>query len=151
MKKYLIILLLTGCSLNHELVDIYYSNQFKDIAHSNTPKPSYGFLDKNPRMFLKRFLTYHIKPKEDITDRIQSPDETLLLGTGDCEDYSILYIDLMYLWFNVKCNLILVYVDRSSVNHVVIELPDGTLVEPQNNKTVHYNVEHRIKYDNLFK
>lgn len=148
MKRYLILLLLTGCSLIHE--PSIGLEQFSNIPHSDTLKPSYGFADSNPRLLMMVFISFNVVFKKDVSGIVQNPSETLFLGTGDCEDFAILYIDLMALWFGIECNLILVSTDNDTINHAVVELPDGTLINAENSQVVYYKVEHRIEYDNLF-
>ena len=75
--------------------------------------------------------------------------ETLERGYGDCEDYCILFMNIYYVVFEEKCDLIAVnainraLVNGGFVNHAEILFEDGTVLDPTNikwyeNRTVGY-------------
>ena len=76
-------------------------------------------------------MEQHITYKRESTDYWQSPEETCILGTGDCEDFSILFMNIAFLKFGYVCNLVLINTEDSTcravvsgdwdINHAIVE------------------------------
>lgn len=73
-----------------------------------------------------KHISYKLGGKRE---SMQSPEETCNLGTGNCADMSILMIDILYIRFGIKSNLVAVNSNdcRSVVNggldidHAIVE------------------------------
>ena len=75
---------------------------------------------------------------------VQTPNETISLGTGDCLDYSLLAIYLVYYYTGEKMNLVNIDIpDEISIyTHAIISSEDGTqFFEPQRNGNEIFYIE----------
>lgn len=91
---------------------------------------------------------------EDDKDYAQNPEETYLIGAGDCEDFAILFMNIAYFEFGIKCDLVLVNSDKTienggSLNHALIRY-EGTLYEPQTGEICSYEVAYSYTFDIIF-
>lgn len=90
---------------------------------------SWGYLDPpmvptNP-VELCEWVAEEIEYKTDAPQYVQSPRETLDRGTGDCEDFAILY---MWLLGREDAELVIVLVSDTA-GHAVVEL-EGEWYDP---------------------
>lgn len=90
-----------------------------------------------------------------VTNEIQGPEYTLYRGWGDCDCYAMLYMDIAFVRFGVKCDLALVDTGRAVVaggviNHAVIRLPSGRLVNAQNGTTYTGQIAYVYTFDEVF-
>jgi len=126
MKIFLVVLLITSCSLyepyeyDFDKSDLYYDdysgiNSYCDIG------------------------TWMNDRVEYIADRYgddwASPVETIERGYGDCEDFARLFLNILFIRFGIKGNMVLVettrtYVNGGDVNHAYVEI-DGKMYESQ--------------------
>lgn len=166
MKKILILFILAimfgSCKhgLMSTIVDSYVYGelgriQYYDFAEYNLPEFS-GTKD------LADWIESQIDYRSDVVEEFYSPEETLLRGGGDCEDYAILFLNLMHYTMGIKGNLVFVdsddrfrtIVEGGFVNHAVIEI-GGTLISPQTGYGYDYfdnvPVRYRYTFDEVFK
>lgn len=83
------------------------------------------------------------------------PEETLRNGYGDCKAFTILYMNIAYFAFYKKYSAGCVgtgrkVVEGGTVNHCIVVRPDGTLLEPQTGKTVHYDLGYIYSFNEVF-
>lgn len=88
------------------------------------------------------------------TDTPQSPETTLLRGKGDCDCYALLYMNIAYVRFGIKCDLafcnIRKVVDGGKVNHAIIRLPSGEYISAQNGEPYTGSVGYLFTFDEVF-
>ena len=159
MKKIILVLLVlvsVGCSLGDEILD----DVFK--SHINKSEIYYHVDFDNMRSYMDIvfYLNEHITYKEDAfygwDDYWQSPQETFERGYGDCEDFAIAFINIYYVIFGEKCNLVVVWDSREVVaggiiNHAIIELNLGGLIDPRSGKAYpKSSVNYRYAFDLFF-
>jgi hypothetical protein len=77
-------------------------------------------------------------------------------GHGDCDDMSLLFMNIAYIALDMKCDIILVdssrlIVNGGEVDHTIVRLPDGRFVDVANNKvrSVAY-IGYEYKFDEVF-
>jgi hypothetical protein len=102
-----------------------------------------------------RWIYDTIEYKLDTSDHWQTPEETLTLGTGDCEDMALLYINILYLRFGEKADMATVDSERTVVkggyyNHMVVSLQDGRLINAQGGSEFHGEVKFLYTFDEIF-
>lgn len=153
----LFIFLISSCQLYNEIADEYYQ--------SNLDLPLYYGdelqLDLNSHhdiyfqigQYCKSIISYATEDEENW----QSPKQTIKRGKGDCEDFAILYLNILYYNTGEKANIILVHsptrkvISGGRVNHCIVELEDGTQIEPQSGREVDYVVKYRYTFNEVFK
>lgn len=102
------------------------------------------------------WISNNISYKDDPTGYTQSPQETLDLGTGDCEDAALLFCALTFKYLGIKCNIVLVdtqerqVVAGGPIDHVMVQLPDGNLLSPQNCTIAVYTIRYIYYFDDIF-
>ena len=155
LSKILLTLIMCGlfssCSLIFD--SILYSRLNQDVLNSN-----YIFTDvyKTPIINVTMSCKLNMTYASESVDIWQSLETILESKVGDCEDFSKLFINIMYLEYGLKCNMVIVNSSRSVVeggfvNHAIVELPDGTLVDPQLGNIVNYSIGYRFTFNELFK
>lgn len=89
----------------------------------------------------------------------QQPETTLTTREGNCTSISIAFVNTLYLTTDIKANCIGVgeYFNRDVVNggtpdHCIVELEDGTQIEPQTGEIIEdrYIVRYRYTFDDIF-
>ena len=133
MKKIVIVLLVLvvgnscnvvwdkGYSLSINKTNIFESDSFDDILSIDD---IYIYLDQN--------IAYK---KDNIIDNWATAESTYNNGFGDCEDKAILFLNILYLKFRIKGNLILLNTNNRAIvtggviNHAVVEF-DGIIIDP---------------------
>ena len=88
-------------------------------------------------------------------DGSRSLKEIVNSGWGDCDDIALLFMNIAYLRFDIKCDLVLVYnrevVDGGDINHAVVRLPDGMLLGVGSNAIVEYeSIGYIYYFDDIF-
>ena len=146
----IIVLLSMSCQIAWEISDeIYYSQiEVSDIEKFELPQ----FVNSNfsIAMYIRDLIEFRI-----IENEIPSVQTVLEQGYGDCTGFCVIFINIYYQIHGEKCNMVFVEQNRGVVNggevdHAVVELPDGTLIEPQTGKAVNYNIGYRYKFNELF-
>lgn len=152
--KYLILVLalfLTSCAFDIA-TDAYFSEIYKD-----TPLYYGNFNEVKTREDISSFIRKRVSYRSDFIDSKSSPQQTLDNGYGDCEDFAILYLNILYVVFREKGELALVdsadqrtIEEGGKITHVIVRLPSGVLIEPQTGKIVDYPVGYSYKFDDIF-
>jgi len=144
----IIIVLFSSCVMSP---DEHYSNMFSDIPLETTLVYSfYHWYD------IADWIADNINYKKDITDYAQTPQETLDLGTGDCEDAALLFCALAFNSLGLKCNIVLVNTEERQVvkggliDHAMVQLPDNTLLSPQSHSIRSYTIRYIYFFDDIF-
>jgi len=145
-------LILTGCTF--ESPD--ESNDSKgERMYSNIPLYYADFGSIYSLDDISDYIGEHVKYKKDIgKDHAQSPQETLTLGTGDCEDLALLFINIAYVTLDIKCDLIRVntrkIVEGGRTTHATVLTPDGIIIEPLSGRVVNYTIRYIYFFDDIF-
>lgn len=95
-----------------------------------------------------------ITPLEDNIGYAQPASETLRLKTGDCEDFSILMIYLLFERYGVKADAysFRITINGEEIGHCIVHY-DGVLYDPVFNKVVTMDgwmLKHIVTYDQLW-
>lgn len=137
MKKYLIILvvLFSSCNMYNKVADNYYSGKVEKSRVKIFYHESFNELKEIYEIF--GFVHYAVKyEKDSIWDKWKTAIESFYDGYGDCEDRARLFLNILYVRFNIKGDLILL--DTSStraigkggyINHAVVRFNDY-IVDP---------------------
>ena len=160
MKQFLVILVvffLTSCEQVNAFMD-RATDQYLKKNYASTLY--YGDFSKvateyDVGYYLFRTITYK---GEKNANFVQSPSVTVSLGTGDCEDFALLYMNILYVNFGIKSDL--VFVEHSKMrtvegggefDHCMVRLANGDIIEPQNGLVYIVDVEYSYKFDEIFK
>ena len=97
MKKIILLVVLislSGCQLVNEIADVVYEERF-----SNQELTDFHLEDENFKTIedIGRFLRDNIIWESGTSTPVQSPKETWEKKTGNCEDFSVLFIDIAFL------------------------------------------------------
>ena len=74
---------------------------------------------------------------------------------GDCEDVSLLYLNILYVSTGKKGSLVLVevpgrgVVHGGDINHAIVEV-DGVLIDPQTGMVGNYKIAYRYSFYDIF-
>ncbi len=86
---------------------------------------------------ISNWINDRVYYKVDKIEWWSSPLETVTRGYGDCDDFSILFINIAYIVFDVKSELIAVDIDNmrtvvsgGNATHALVKI-DGLYFEPQ--------------------
>lgn len=91
------------------------------------------------------------KVKYEVSD-VQSPRETLDRGKGDCDCYALLYMNIAYILFDIKCDLGLVDKNNDgNIDHAVVILPSGKLINAQYGTEYNGSTDYEYDFDTVFK
>ena len=142
-------LLLSSCAFNpdesidRQLHDKYtgfslYYGDFSEVYHIDC---------------IPDYMHYCVKYSE--TRKAQSPQETLERGAGDCDCYAMLYMNIAFVRFGVKCDLAFCDTSREiieggKVNHAVIRLPDGECLNAQSGEPYTGPIGYVLDFDEVF-
>ena len=91
-------------------------------------------------------IIYRHEPESE--DKWQTPEETLKLGTGDCEDIALLKADILG-WFNLsgmEIDLLLVHVRQTRDDHAILLVRDNLVLDCRSDG-VHYLTELKPYYE----
>lgn len=107
---------------------------------------------KDVSVYIRRSIRY------SLGNGYQDPKVTFETSRGNCTSFTFAYMNTLYYSLGIKSNAIVVkYSNSRSIvggggdgNHVIVELPDGTQIEPQNGMVKHYEVLYRYTFDEVF-
>lgn len=149
-KYVLVLFVLVGCSPICEIADLMYSDMIRtELYYSEDFSNLICYEDICD--YLDNTVEYEVVPD----DETLTIEEFLTSGKGDCLYYSLAFLDIAYIQLNEKCSVVFVNASRSVVNgglvnHAVVQLPDGRLLEPQNGSIVNYEVDYIYSFDEIF-
>lgn len=109
MKKIIIILLalfISGCNIIDVCRDSYYDSKFLD--HLENIELFYIDADINSLEDVGTFMRQHVVYQADGEDIWATPKETFKRGYGDCEDLTLLFINMTYIHLGLKFDLVAV-------------------------------------------
>jgi hypothetical protein len=123
----LLLLLLCNCNL---INDTYYGDRAAGHTLYYYQLPPASAIDE---IKISTWIYYHISYEADPDDIWKDPQQTIADGCGDCEDFCILFMNLMYIYHNIKCDLVLVDYDNCTssskqildggyIDHAIIRL-----------------------------
>ena len=154
MKKMLmmvVVVLMMGCNLKtiDDRCDEYYSDLIKksDLY--------YGDFSSIHNVYdISIYILSNIEYIPDDKEEWATTENTLLRGYGDCDDMAIVFINILYVKFNIKADIICVSVrsieNGGLVNHAMARLPDGTTVDPRTGAQLQYPVGYSYSFDEFF-
>jgi hypothetical protein len=95
----------------------------------------------------------NITYKHSSYDDWQSPSTTMSLRSGDCEDMAILFVNIVYVKFGIKANIVAydstrTVVEGGSISHIIAEY-DGVFYDPMINRVVNSGIS--VGYIYIFK
>jgi hypothetical protein len=146
------VVLFSGCQLYNEATDYYYLNHY--IEKTELFKPD-DFLLRDINHF--NDITNYINEKIQFSnkyDKWRSVEEILESGKGNCKDFCLVYINLYFIKFEQKLNILFVNDSRKienggSVNHSIIQLDDKQFC-PQKGQFESYNIGYSYSFNDLF-
>lgn len=153
MKNVILVLLvvvsLSGCK---QMVD-YGTDCAAADRYSNIPLyyNSFWGIDNEAYIpiWMDAFITYRA------SSDLQTPAECVESGYGDCEEFAIMYLNIMYVMFGKKGELCLVESGRTvesggmSANHAVVRY-GSTIIEPMTGRIAYYEVCYSYAFDDIF-
>lgn len=147
MKKiilgFLIVFGLIGCGRDI-MIDIAYYEELDPIKF-------YDFAEydlSNIKTFtdIGYFLQAHITYKDDNPNKFSGAENTMKRGYGDCEDYVIVFINIAYIVFGIKMDLLIV----DTTNRTVVNGGIGDhVIVGYNGKTYSGQWGHELDYTNI--
>ena len=115
----------------------------------------YGpFLGVETEADIPYWMDMHVHYKTN-KDTVQSPEEFVSSGYGDCDEFALLYLDIMYVVFRKKGEICIVKSGRTveaggrDYNHTVVRY-GSTIIEPMTGKVAHYEVGYSYAFDDIF-
>ena len=127
----LIVIMFSGCNM---IQDAYNYSKFEQCS---IYYDDYSSIEdyRDVTVWIRNRVTF----KKDDGDVWSTPKEIVERGYGDCDDFSRLFINIVYARFGIKMNLVCVDMDEMSrtivdggfTNHAIVEYK-GVYYEPQN-------------------
>jgi len=152
MKKLTIIimlLLIMACDLYNKILDnSYYARINQSFVYYGDFSSIYNISD------IAKYINENIKYVSDNKDYWSTAKDTLLKGYGDCEDLSIVYINILYVVFNIKSDLVLI--DNRNietggwVTHAIVRFPNGLIIDPQSGVELNCPVGYSYYFEDIF-
>lgn len=153
MKNVILVLLvvggLSGCK---QIVD-YGTDCAAADRYSNTPLYYGNFSFIRDETLIPFWMDQRVTYK--MSNDLATPEQTVITGYGDCEEFALLYLNIMYIRFGKKGDLCLVVHGRTveaggrECNHAVVRY-GSTLIEPRTGNQVYYTVCYSYKFDDIF-
>ena len=152
--KNLILVILAVISLGSckQMID-YTTDLTMGDRYSNIPLYYGNFYSLKLKEQISCWIDYHVTYK--MSNDLQTPEECVASGYGDCEEWALLYLNIRYVQFHEKGELCLVESGRTvesggrTANHAVVRY-GSTLIDPMNGHEVHYNICYSYKFDDIF-
>lgn len=145
MKKIILVVLVVmmslSCSLGYDVYSEVQDEIFKIKINKSDIFYHDDFLELETVSDISDYLAEHVTYKMDewngYLDYWQTPQETFERGFGDCEDFVILFINIYYVVFGEKCDLVGIDNSREVVEggiatHAIIQLPSGLYYNARN-------------------
>ncbi|MFA5397173.1 MAG: hypothetical protein WC346_14280 [Methanogenium sp.] len=164
MKKnilvFIYILFILGCSQ-----DIYFDYVYSNRASGHSLFYSEEFSSlKNEGDVIEYLWKNYSYEREYNSDIWKDPEAMVKDRAGDCDDYSLLFVNIMYVQLNIKTDIILVDMNSSSraiieggvINHVVVAVGDS-IYDPTNGRymgeisELPYKIGYRYSFDEIFR
>lgn len=147
----LVSILLSSCAVADIFTDAYYTTKFQQVSlyHSD------DFSTLTTPKAITTYIHNNIHQVSEEVDSWSAPKDTLMRGYGDCEDWSILYLNILYYSTGKRGSLALVavpgraVVNGGTINHAVVEV-NGIQIEPQTGKVCNYKVGYRYTFEEVF-
>jgi len=93
----------------------------------------------------------------EATKKVLSPEECLKRGKCDCDGFALLWMNIAYIKFGLKYDLILVLdsdtrkiEEGGKFNHAIIVSFDGIQIEPQTGRVENYTIKFSYTFDQVF-
>lgn len=133
----------------NNISDYIYEEEFSNIPLYYSDFSEIKNIAQIP-LWMKSKISY------EKTDEVLSPEEILTRGKCDCDGFAILYMNIAYVRFGIKCSLCIVdqnskeIIDGGIGNHAIVRLPDGTLIAAQTGRVATYDVGYEYDFDDVF-
>ena len=119
MKKIILLVVCLGfgsCSLVNEIADVVYEDRF-----SNQELTDFHLEDENFKTIedIGRFLRDNIIWESGTSTPVQSPKETWEKETGNCEDFTVLFMDIAFFELGIRCELVIVEKENVEISRNV--------------------------------
>lgn len=153
MKRVLVIAILVfylcGCK---QIID-YGTDAGTATRYQNTPLYYGNFGGIHAVEDIPYWMNFFISYQA--SSDLQTPEECLKSGHGDCEEFSLLYLNIRYVVFHEKGELCIVDTSRTVEaggtigDHAVVRY-GSKLIEPQTGEEVYYTVCYSYAFDDIF-
>lgn len=141
---------LSGCKQISDIrSDMMYKEDFEKVSLY------YGDFSKVKSMSL---LPYWMGKRIDYVpfNDVREPREVLESGLGDCDGFALVYMNVAYVKYGVKCDLAYVLVNGKAVvsggkaDHAVVRLPSGTYLHAQTGMEYKGDIAYIYTFDEVF-
>jgi hypothetical protein len=148
-----------GCSY-----DVYSDGVFHSRASGHSIFYSEEFSTINSEADILKYLKENYSYERDIWDNWKSPSVMVSDRSGDCEDYCILFSNILYTELNIKSKIILIdsnsEISRSvasggTINHALV-LVGSDLYDPTSGRYLRkieyfkYKIGYSYSFDEIF-
>jgi hypothetical protein len=152
--KNIILVVLTVISLSSckQIVD-YGTDLASADRYRHIPIYYNSFWGMTDEAWIPLWMDAHITYTQ--SSDLQTPAECVASGYGDCEEFALMYLNIMYVMFGKKGELCLVESGRTveaggrDCNHAVVRY-GSTIIEPMTGREAHYVVCYSYKFDDIF-
>ncbi len=170
MKKAIITLILTITLLNSCDVQ-YIQDRTSDLFYERTLTADLYYSDDFnnivSELFVSTYINHvaYVEYAKDIIEGTKQPKKTLESKKGDCEDFAVLYLNILYVRFGIKGSIILVddvkfkehhrntraIREGGEISHAMIKV-NGVIIEPQNGRVYrgYYPIGYEYSFDEVF-
>ena len=132
MKKILIVLFvimwLSSCDILSYAIDTTTYDMLNNVEFYDFA--DYDLTGIDSYRDIARWINARVQYKADTLEYFSSPEDTLRRGLGDCEDFSMLYINIAKIVLDIEMDLVILNIP---VLRVIVEGGIGNHVD------VHYN------------
>ncbi|MHA1348051.1 MAG: hypothetical protein ACTSO3_16740 [Candidatus Heimdallarchaeaceae archaeon] len=160
MKKLLLLLVvviisLSSCNLFSILIDETVYDLLESVEYYDFAE--YDLSDIKSFKGIAAWIQHRIYYKEDMIETFTSPEDTLNRGSGDCDEFGILFQNIAYIVFGIKMDLVIVntYSGRKIVeggmgNHINVHY-DGIVYSAQlGNEYYTQDILYIYSFDEVF-
>lgn len=131
-------------------LDIGYKDKYRTKIYD------YDFSEICIKQQIAFWIHSYVEYRDEPTEHVDSLEQTINQGYGDCEEIALLYLNILYVRFGIKGSLCICedtdgrqVVNGGNINHVAIML-DGVLIEPQTGKPTNDKIGFMYSFDEIF-
>ena len=105
---------------------------------------------------IARWINKNVTYKSDGgSDHFQGPEETITLGTGDCEDFALLFMNIAYVVFGTKFDLAVVdhtkqVVDGGHIDHAELVLGNVSYSAFSGREIIRGSIGYRYSFGHVY-
>ena len=158
MKQFLVILMvftLVSCEYLEYAEDDMMDKALED-TYCNMPLYFTNYTGIDDISDISDWLQYRIDYRE--CDDVYTPEEVLTQGWGDCDGFTLAWMNIAFIRFGIKTSIVFVDDDEArkvvkggDINHVVVQLPNGVQIEPQTGWVCDYPIRYIFSFNTVFR